>query len=285
MIIYKATNNINGKVYIGQTINLQRRIWEHLACAKNDSKNYFHSALRKYGKDNFYWIVLSECDNINLLNQLEKYYISCYKSMDRENGYNLTSGGENYIVSEETKQRMRKAQSGKNNPMYGKRGKNSPSYGKKHSEETKQKIRDNVPDRRGEKGPNYGKKHTEETRQKMRDNSKHLRGKDHPMFGKKGKDNPNYGRKHTEEQRKKMSEATKGEKNHNYGKPHAIETIEKMRLARIKYLINNPGSMKGENHPQFGKHRSEETKEKIRLGHIKYWENRKNKTKENNKGV
>ena len=81
MIIYKATNNANGKSYIGQTQgDLNIRIARHIRDSnrKTPYKTYFWRALQKYGKDNFTWIVLRICDNIDELNAYEKYYIQYY---------------------------------------------------------------------------------------------------------------------------------------------------------------------------------------------------------------
>ena len=85
MFIYKATNNINGKVYIGQTINkLEYRKAEHIRKAKNGSKLYFHQAILKYETNTFDWIVLRICDSIESLNAYEQYYILYFDSMNRE---------------------------------------------------------------------------------------------------------------------------------------------------------------------------------------------------------
>lgn len=81
MIIYKATNKINGKVYIGQTEkDLEWRKNKH----KQDSKRidtYFYRAINKYGWDNFEWEVIDNtAQNRKELNELEKYYIAQYQS-------------------------------------------------------------------------------------------------------------------------------------------------------------------------------------------------------------
>ena len=88
--IYKFTNKINGKIYIGQSVNIERRIREHF-CRHDGTP--FHLALEKYGRDNFIIEILEEC-NIDVLNDREKYYISLYNSENKSKGYNRTSGGE-----------------------------------------------------------------------------------------------------------------------------------------------------------------------------------------------
>jgi group I intron endonuclease len=90
--IYKITNNINGKVYIGQTIQpIKERFYRHCAraCSEDESNMAIHKAIRKYGKENFTLELLEETDN---LNEREIYYISKYDSF--KNGYNSTKGGQ-----------------------------------------------------------------------------------------------------------------------------------------------------------------------------------------------
>lgn len=65
MGIYKFTNKINGKIYIGMSNDIQRRYREHLylSCKKQDT--YFHQALHKYGIDNFDFQIVETYDNIS----------------------------------------------------------------------------------------------------------------------------------------------------------------------------------------------------------------------------
>lgn len=91
--IYKITNKINGKVYIGQTITpIKNRMYKHYSQARN-GKNItgIDAAIKKYGKENFEVEQILECPNEDLDLQ-EKFYISKYNSF--ENGYNLTIGGQ-----------------------------------------------------------------------------------------------------------------------------------------------------------------------------------------------
>lgn len=88
-IIYKITNKVNGKSYIGQTrYTLEFRWRQHLH--KKDN-TYFHNAIRKYGAENFSLEVLEECPYFNL-NEREIFYIAKYDSFN--SGYNLTIGGD-----------------------------------------------------------------------------------------------------------------------------------------------------------------------------------------------
>lgn len=78
MIVYRATNIINGKVYIGKTKqSIEKRKRSHLSI---NHKNYFQLALKKYGKENFLWeIIENEIVDEDILNQREQYYIKLFK--------------------------------------------------------------------------------------------------------------------------------------------------------------------------------------------------------------
>lgn len=100
MLIYKITNKINNKCYIGQTIkNAEERWAEHQRHAfgthKNDQNKALYQAIRKYGLENFSFEILQ--DNITNFEDLDKaeiYWINYYNSFI--NGYNSTQGGQAY---------------------------------------------------------------------------------------------------------------------------------------------------------------------------------------------
>ena len=95
--IYKITNTINSKSYIGQTIqNVKERFYQHCAtkCSKAVSNMAIHRAIKKYGKSNFTIEVIEEIDSANL-NDRERYWIKYYNSYN--NGYNSTKGGQDGI--------------------------------------------------------------------------------------------------------------------------------------------------------------------------------------------
>lgn len=97
-VIYKVTNLINGKVYIGQTINFPKRKIKHLSDVKLNKENdtsVFHRAIRKYGEENFSWEILEEISSEELDNR-EKYWIHFFDSyIEHNKGYNMTLGGDN----------------------------------------------------------------------------------------------------------------------------------------------------------------------------------------------
>lgn len=96
--IYKATNKINGKSYIGFDSNYPERINEHKNLSKKrDIKTIFHKAIIKYGWENFEWCVLYQSyDREHTLNTMENYFIIEHNTYagNPNGGYNLTLGGE-----------------------------------------------------------------------------------------------------------------------------------------------------------------------------------------------
>lgn len=92
--IYKVTNKLNGKIYIGQTIqSIKDRWYRHCGKSGNEAEQKMHikRAIFKYGKENFTIELLEECNQADLDNR-EKYYISYFGSYN--NGYNSTEGGQ-----------------------------------------------------------------------------------------------------------------------------------------------------------------------------------------------
>jgi len=115
--IYAATNKINGKVYVGQTVcTLGYRRLKHKSDANNrkslgyDSK--FYRAIRKYGVDGFNWKILDENVKINLLDEMEKQKIREFDSLN--SGYNSTSGGQKSrgSMSDEVRKKISKSKKG-----------------------------------------------------------------------------------------------------------------------------------------------------------------------------
>lgn len=122
----------NGKSYIGITNNFYKRYLDHKRNTKSQStEKIFYNACKKYGFENFkIQILKTDIKDRELLNFIEVLYIDKYRTQDTKYGYNMTSGGDG-------------------NSLFGEA---NGMYGKKHSEEARQKMREN-------KTPNYGHTH------------------------------------------------------------------------------------------------------------------------------
>lgn len=105
--IYKVTNSINNKIYVGITNQgYKTRFYKHCSDSIRGSNFPLHLALRKYGIDNFTTEVIETCDTIKLLKEREIYWIKELQSQSKEIGYNVTNGGDGAFgrpVSEETR--------------------------------------------------------------------------------------------------------------------------------------------------------------------------------------
>lgn len=92
--IYKISNNINHKVYIGKTSqSIERRFREHCRDSQKDRNQSrpLYRAINKYGKDSFWVSLIEECPEENACDR-ERYWIKYYDSY--KNGYNATMGGD-----------------------------------------------------------------------------------------------------------------------------------------------------------------------------------------------
>ena len=212
-IVYKYTMP-NGKVYIGQTIDEERRRRDFLNINKRYAGNVINNARKKYGPENIKYEKLFEGDFKNIedandvLNQMEKYYIQVYNSKD--NGYNMTYGGDGVrglIKNADSIEQMRL----KLKEYY--KTHDNPFKGRKHTEETKEKLRQIAMNR---ESAFKGKKHTEESKIKM---SVSKKGR---FIGEK---NAFYGKKHTAESKAKISEKN--------GKPVAQIDVETNEIIKI----------------------------------------------------
>lgn len=204
-IIYRITNIINGHSYIGQTIQgIGQRLKEHKShCRLGNKKSKLYDAARKYGWDNFEVSVV-EIGSFSLseLNELEKQWVQ------KEGYYNITSGGDgrgSVPVSQETREKIRKALTGRKTP-----------------EETKAKMR--------------GKVWTEEQKQKLRD-AYHRRGKEENERLAKARGDRSKGRIVSDEGRSNMSKGAKKLIQDNGGFPPNTED----RIASASYIREKDG--------------------------------------------
>jgi len=236
--IYVVENLINGKMYVGQTVDLDRRWSLHLS--KSSNCLYLHRAIEKYGTENFEMVIIETLDNQEESNEREKYWISELNTLSPV-GYNLKAGGDmGGVPCEETRSRM--SASAKNRARGfdedWRESMRQAQLGRKHSVESKEKMRQS---KLADNNPNYGKSPSEETRQKQR---AALIGKERSpetvqkmrqsMIGK------NKGKVQSEETKKKISagllvsnqqRAESGLPHHNVGKIRSEEFRKKVRIA------------------------------------------------------
>ena len=124
--IYKSTNLITGKKYIGFTVSFFKRKNQHKYESFNKKcsgyNSYFHKAIRKYGWNNFNWEIIYQSKDVDYCKKImENYFITEYDTYN--NGYNETLGGEGSLGfrhTEQHKENLNIKYTGKNNPMYGK---------------------------------------------------------------------------------------------------------------------------------------------------------------------
>lgn len=143
--VYQHKNKINGKIYIGITSRIPEDRWgKDGRCYK--SSPHFYSAIQKYGWDNFEHNILFT----NLTKEeaclKEQELIKFFNSMDRNFGYNSTSGGEFFTMNEETKQKISQKMMGNKNGLghpcseEKKRKISEAQKGREFTEEHKQKL-------------------------------------------------------------------------------------------------------------------------------------------------
>jgi|LakMenE18May11ns_1017448.scaffolds.fasta_scaffold9729458_1 group I intron endonuclease len=193
MVIYKVTNLINGKQYIGRD-------------SKNNP-NYYGSgpgiinAIKKYGKENFKKEIIEECNDFDSLVKREEYWLNYYDVGKNPMFYNMhnsgigNGAGENHPnfgkpVSDETKRKLRHAHLGRPKSKEAVEKMRKALTGRKLSIEHRRKLSNIFG---GENHPNYGKRRKKETVDKIR--------------------NSMLGKKHSDETKQKMSRSRTGEKN------------------------------------------------------------------------
>lgn len=129
--VYEARCKVNGKGYVGWTVDLERRKGWHKKDAYDGSRLVFHCAIRKYGWDAFEWSMLAEDDDNDWLCLLEQKWIKRLGTK-LPNGYNMTDGGDGCCISGELWHKYHTADSIEKTA--------AAHRGKPRSEETKKKI-------------------------------------------------------------------------------------------------------------------------------------------------
>lgn len=180
--IYVVENLINGKRYVGQTIDPTRRARTHL-CPSSKCP-YLANAVRKYGVDSFDFILLETCSSLEEANFQEIYWISKLNTL-APFGYNLREGGNaGGKPSKETIEKVRVANLGRIQSKAEKERRAASHRGRKNSPETIEKMRRAASNRPPEKCSMFGKKRSEEWRENMRTlMTKEVCKRGHPLSG------------------------------------------------------------------------------------------------------
>lgn len=113
--VYKITNNINQKVYIGKSASDKQRFKTHLQIAKYKYKNTYslvHKAINKHGAENFSYEELEHFDSEDDAYDAETNYILQHRSIERDFGYNLNTGGRRAKHSPESIQKISQSKMG-----------------------------------------------------------------------------------------------------------------------------------------------------------------------------
>lgn len=196
------------------------------------TQNVFYNAIKKYGWDNFEHIIIKQGITEEEACFLEKEFIKKYNTTNRDNGYNLSTGGIHYSHTEETKKHLSEIHKGKHHSPKTefKKGCIPLNKGKKMPLEAIEKLRERA---KGNKY-NLGHKWTEEQKKKQSERIKSI---------------------FTPERLKKMSDSMKGHIPWNKGVPMTKEKYEKCKATMFK---------KGQKPWCAGKKMTEEQKQKLR---------------------
>lgn len=138
MIIYKITNLVNSKMYIGQTSKSIKDRWSK-HCSAHSQCPRLKSAIKKYGKDNF---KIEEIDRVSCREELNKSEINAIKKYNciHPNGYNLTSGGRAFCHNNETKAKIGRAHLGSKRSKKVRENISKAAKGRVISEQQKRNI-------------------------------------------------------------------------------------------------------------------------------------------------
>ena len=198
----------NNKTYIGITSrSLEERFkngFGYTSCPR------VYAAIKKYGWGNVRHTVLKDnCTQIEA-EELEKRYINEFRSTQKDNGYNISFGG------------------------------NTPLSGRTHSVATRKKLSEIQKTKIGELSPHFGKKHSDATKEKMRKPHPSMQGENNHWFGVRGAQNPLYGIERTNEVKKKISD---GIKFHYQVYPEKLDYLTK-KIQEYQKTNGNPRSKK-----------------------------------------
>jgi group I intron endonuclease len=209
-VIYQFTNKVNGKKYIGYSVDFKTRLSKHWKDAEKGEGFALHAAIRKYGKSNFTVEVIAESFQ-ECLPALEIMFIALYGTLLSQHGYNMTPGGEGVPCTDAIRAKM--SASSKNRPPLTPEQRATMSASQK------------------------GKIISLEQRQK---HSATLTGRTLPRSQVERMVASNAGKKRSDAVKQNMSDlAPKGEDHHMWGKNHKEESKAKQSASLLKHYETN----------------------------------------------
>ena len=213
--IYLIRNQINRKVYVGQSVHINIRWREHVKCSGLGHKSHLYDAIRKYGAGAFTHEVLEECPP-ELFDEREAYWMEHYDCRNSAKGYNLLPAGQRgRVMDDACRERIASKLRGRKCDPEVVRRIAEKARGKKHSDETKAKI----------SAAHKGKKVSPESIAKQAAAQK-ARWASMTEAEREAYAAARRGFTHTEETREKMSQRRKG-------KPKSEATRARMKEARL----------------------------------------------------
>jgi group I intron endonuclease len=238
--IYQIRNIINGKVYIGSTIDFYKREYDHfwnLKMLKHHSP-YLQKTYNKHGKDIFAFEIIETVENKNKLLEREQYWINFKKACNPDYGYNISPKAGSVLgrkFSQDTKNKIGNSNRGKKRTPEQKIKMSKASKGRIISEEHKQKLRI----------LSTGRKASQETREKMSKSrigiifSEEQKRKisEHKKGIHAGAEHYRYGKHCSEETKKKISESKKGKTIGPQGERNFQAKLTEKQVYEIKELL------------------------------------------------
>jgi group I intron endonuclease len=214
--VYKISNIVSGRYYIGYSTNINKRFTVHRSKLKQNCHDniFLQRAYNLDGEDNFKYDIIHICDTEDEAKEIELTYLADLSIRNIIYNLNYNNGGGDLLTNHPDKEAIRakilksqnetlsKMTSEERSKKYGKLGERNGMYGKTHTEEVRKKISEI---NKGRICPNKGKKTSEETKQKLSENAKLRIGEKNPFFGKH----------HTEETIQKIREKNIGNIPHN----------------------------------------------------------------------
>jgi group I intron endonuclease len=238
--VYKISNTLSGRYYIGYSTNINKRFKSHCYKLKQNIHDniFLQRAYNLDGEDKLKYDIIHICDTMDEAKEIELKYLTDLSIRDKLYNLNFNNSGGDLLTNHPDKEKIREKiihsfketlsnmTVEERSQKYGKFGKKNGMYGKTHTKEVKEKISET------HKGNTYcrGKKLSEETKKKMSEIRKNKYT---------GEDNPFFGKQHIEETKQKIREKNIGNIPPN-NKEITIDGVFYISMAEASRQLNIP---------------------------------------------